>query len=298
MEEGMPPRKTHADYLSHIGETYGRLTIETIEPESSWARSGKFLRPTVKARCECGGSWSGKLNSLKSGNTTSCGCAHLYGDHSHHIGRTYNRITITEIAPRSEWVRINRSDNRRKHASVPVVHGTCSCGNAWKGRLYALVHGTTKSCGCATRDQSNPRATKHGLHRTPEYGAWVNMKKRCYSKSHKSYEHYGARGVTVCDRWRESFENFYADMGPRPGPEFSIDRIDNDRGYEPGNCRWATSVEQANNRRGCTCVEVDGKSMTISELARAHSLPRRTVADRLKRGLSPTDAVKTRTSRR
>lgn len=106
----------------------------------------------------------------------------------------------------------------------------------------------TRSCGCLKREH-DAKLRLHGLTDTPEHKAWMGMRARCYNPNHQSYKNYGGRGITVCDRWRDSFHSFLEDMGPRPADHLSLDRRDNDRGYEPGNCRWATDLQQNRNRR-------------------------------------------------
>lgn len=117
--------------------------------------------------------------------------------------------------------------------------------------------------------------------------AWQSMKRRCYNKETKYYEHYGGRGIQVCSRWLESFENFIADMGLKPLPSLTLDRKDNSGNYEPSNCRWATRSEQAYNRRGVQRrFVVEGQEMTIDDIAVKLGMNRKAIEHRVNRGWS------------
>ena len=127
--------------------------------------------------------------------------------------------------------------------------------------------------------------------RRPERHAWQAMNRRCYNPKCPDYQDYGARGITVCERWRDSFENFLADMGPRPSSKHSIDRIDVNGNYEPSNCRWATLKEQLRNQRRNPRYEFRGERLTLTDIAERSGIPRLTLHYRLKRGWNLEDAA-------
>ncbi len=134
--------------------------------------------------------------------------------------------------------------------------------------------GNTNSCGCLRREAgvAHGKSTKrHGEgsngKETPEYRAWAQLRNRCTNPNHEAYKHYGARGITVCERWA-SYENFLADMGRRPSEFHSIDRRDNSKGYSPDNCRWATYEEQNNNTRFNRQITIRGVTKTLADWLR------------------------------
>lgn len=165
----------------------------------------------------------------------------------------------------------------------------CDCGNQRLVIGADLKRGHAKSCGCLQREKasiSGQKNTTHGLSKTKEYTSWRNMISRCHKPEHPRFYDYGGRGITVCDRWRNSFENFLADMGKKPTAKHQIERKENNKGYSPDNCCWATPLEQAQNTRVSRILEHDGLRLTVMEWTRRTGLGRATIELRLKRGWS------------
>lgn len=153
------------------------------------------------------------------------------------IGLKFGRLTVQAKNPEN-----NKSNNSQWDC-------VCACGNKTTVVGSKLINGHTSSCGCFQIEQLRNSNVTHGMSTTSEYNSWIQMKNRCHNSNSVRFEDYGGRGIFVCDRWMNSFENFLEDMGLKPSPIHSIERKDNDLGYYPGNCVWATPTEQANNRR-------------------------------------------------
>jgi hypothetical protein len=131
----------------------------------------------------------------------------------------------------------------------------------------------------------------HRHSKTPEYGIWKAIKGRCLNPRNKQYCDYGGRGITICEEWKADFMAFLSAVGYRPHPSLSLDRIDNNRGYEHGNMQWTTSLKQNNNSRRNTILVVDGKKMTLAEAARKSGVPSARLSYRLRYGWSLSQAL-------
>jgi hypothetical protein len=156
----------------------------------------------------------------------------------------------------------------------------CVCGAIVEVSETNLRSKSGAKCGCAKREKQRVTHTIHGLNATPEHRIWGGMKNRCENPNNRSFPEYGERGISVCERWMK-FENFLADMGPRQSPRHSVERLDNERHYEPNNCRWATPQKQGNNKRNNRILEHCGRSMTLAMWAREMRLSPDTLERRL-----------------
>lgn len=149
----------------------------------------------------------------------------------------------------------------------------CDCGNEKVVLRSSLITGNTKSCGCLELETKRAIHLKHGMAKTRLWNIWINMKSRCESTKNKDYKYYGGRGITVCEEWKafESFMNWSFKNGYKD--ELTLDRIDNDAGYEPNNCRWATRKEQTRNRDITLKAEYNGENIPLGEIAELESIP-------------------------
>ena len=156
----------------------------------------------------------------------------------------------------------------------------CECGKETIVSSIELKSGDTRSCGCLREEVSAARMTTHGKAKTKAFRVWMSMKARCLNKDDRAYCYYGKRGITICEQWM-AFENFYADMGDRP-EGLTIERIDNNKGYSPDNCKWITQKEQMRNTRRNKIIRYGGKKQCIGEWAEDLGLNYKTLWKRLK----------------
>lgn len=196
------------------------------------------------------------------------------------VGQVFSRLTVLERAG---------SQNKKT-----AWRCRCECGGEVIVKSDNLKSGNTKSCGCQKREVTieTMKRTKrsHGLSHTSEYRIWVHIKQRCLNPQYGMYPDYGGRGIQICAEWSNSFEAFFRDIGPRPGPEYSVDRRDVNGHYEPGNCRWATDAEQCSNRRNNHYIEYNGQRKTLTQWAREVGLHPNTIRLRLRAGWSTEKA--------
>lgn len=164
----------------------------------------------------------------------------------------------------------------------------CSCGAKTVVAGSCLASGNTKSCGCFNKD--NPPRRRHGMINSNEYDIWLKMRSRCDNAGDKRFARYGGRGIGYDPRWA-LFDNFISDMGIRPGPRFTLERIDNDRGYSKENCKWATYQEQARNKSTSRLVTIDGVTKCLAAWADTSPVRQQVIRARLRDKWTPRAAV-------
>ena len=197
-------------------------------------------------------------------------------------GRKFLRLTV-----------ISRAPNRNKEVMWKCV---CKCGTMIITSGHSLRRKDTRSCGCFQKETSHIRGklnTHHGMSRQPEYNSWRGIRDRCLNPRDGKYKWYGGRGITICEQWFQSFENFFTDMGPKPHPKMTIERIDNNLGYNKENCTWATRTEQSRNRRFNVNIHLWDQTKCIAEWSRILNISDGTIRGRIKHGWEPIRAILT-----
>ena len=180
------------------------------------------------------------------------------------------------------WTRLGRAFRLRSdwrtarghHARIALAVCRCDCGCVSVVQVKHLCSGASLGCVSCGRDKSR----RHGMHGTAEYRVWAQMIQRCVNPNNVGFKDYGGRGITVCERWRKSFADFFADVGKRPGKGFQLDRRENNKGYEPGNVRWATRTVNLRNRRNTRVVILDSVPMSLREAAEVLGIPHYTIS--------------------
>lgn len=194
-------------------------------------------------------------------------------------GQRYGRLTVISL----DTTRVARRNGK-------MWLCRCDCGARASVSGERLRNGRTRSCGCLRVEMRGTQTLTHGMSKSPTWNCWQRMRRRCYDPNSIQYPYYGGRGITVCERW-EKFENFLEDMGEVP-PGMSIDRIDNDKGYEPGNVRWATKTEQARNKRSNVRLLVGGQEMLASDFVKTYGLVKGSVYHMIKKGKTAEEILR------
>lgn len=261
-DQAIPPRVKNL-----TGRRFGRLTAVSF---GGYAKNGGRVA-AWNCVCDCGTTRLASGVELSRGRILSCGCA-----------STNSPIDLTGRVFHA-WTVLGKAENSGGRTKWRC---RCACGIEKSVFTNHLVEGRSKSCGCI-------RPTKaRVIQRHPLYSTWSNMLQRCSNPNNKSYKNYGGRGITVCVRWRTDFWSFVADMGDRPTRGHSLERMDNNLGYTPENCVWATRVEQGRNRRNNHLVTYDGKTMPLSQAVELAGANYGTVKWRLKHGVSDSEAIR------
>lgn len=256
-------------FIDLAGQKFGKLTV--------LKRAENVKGVQWVCRCECGNVTTVRPYDLKSGVTKSCGCLrHVqYRKSPELVGKRFGRLKV-----------IRRNGSSKHKRALWLCR--CDCGNELTVIGNSLTVGRVNSCGCLKIEQLKERLITHGLttseHFHPLYETWSGIKDRINNPNNPGWHNYGGRGIKICDRWKDSFQNFIDDMGPRPSDKHSIDRIDNDGDYCPDNCRWATRKQQANNKQTSISITIGNQTKPISEWCKHYKIKYATALWRFNHG--------------
>lgn len=233
------------------GQRFGRLEVIKFDGYGQKKNGSRFRNWLCK--CDCGNYKVIKTEYLKSGETKSCGCLQKDVVSHHYEGRKFGNLTVIERVGRDK-------------SGCVLWRCKCDCGNDFITTSTYLRRGHSTNCGCKSQEKRRGKIKTHGMTGSKIYSVWKNMRNRCSNPQNRKYRIYGARGISVCDEWEESFSAFYEwamSHGYKEG--LTIDRIDNDGNYSPENCRWVTNKEQQNNKRNNNFLTINGATKTLKE---------------------------------
>ena len=250
----------------YVGERFGRWTVLDIDYE----KTDQTNKTYYICECDCGVIKSVRRSHLLDGFSTSCGCIKREQARNRLIGERFGRLTVHDFS------HINDKGNI-------FWECICDCGQIVTVCGGSLTSGNTKSCGCYSRDLTRKRFTKHGMSYDRLYNIWNGMIFRCENYKSTEYGLYGGRGISVCEEWKDYAAFFHWAMDNGYDEDLTLDRINNDDGYYPDNCRWVDFVDQANNRRSNRFITYLGDRHTISEWARLLDIPYHRLHQRINR---------------
>lgn len=256
------------------GKKFGRLTVTRRNG------SDKRKRAMWLCKCGCGNKITVRGTDLTNGKTKSCGCLRKDFPNNFHdlTGQRFHRLLVLE-----------RAENDKTGHTIWKCQ--CDCGKITYFAQSPLVEGRVKSCGCYQRENNLRMCTKHNMRYNKLYSVWCGMKNRCYNPNASDYERYGARGIKICDEWKNNFEKF-SDWALNNGylEGLTIDRRDTNGNYEPSNCRWVDLKTQANNKRNNRYITYNGETKTLTQWCEQYGLNYGTVKSRLYKGWTVEDA--------
>lgn len=253
------------------GQRFGSLTV--IKDSGLRKKNKKILWQCI---CDCGKEVNLGKDALLTQVHPSCGCQSPKKDMF--IGHRVGRLTVTNY--------LGTNEEGRK-----IWECTCDCGKTVTHSTSELNYGSVQSCGCL-KLTTGEKLKKYNSRDRKLYFRWSNVKGRCYNPNNAAYKNYGGRGIEMCDEWRDDFYAF-RDWSIEHGynPSLSLDRIDNNKGYSPDNCRWTDDKTQSNNRRSNAYVTINGETKTMMQWADIYGIKYATIQSRLSRGWSRYDAI-------